>query len=41
MSILQTELFDLPIITITLVLHKTYTVVADKKTCYFYFAHWC
>lgn len=43
MIALQTELFDLPITTITFVLYKTYTVITNRneQIFYFSFAHWC
>lgn len=43
MTVLQTELFELPISTITPVLDKPYTVIANRyeTKIYFTFTHWC
>lgn len=40
MNVLQTELFEIPIITIIPVLEKTYTMIANRYETKIYF-HWC
>lgn len=42
-AVLQTELFEFPIITNSPVLDKTYAVIANRyeTKIYFHFTHWC